>query len=69
MELARALEHWKSISELAWEAERTVEAAVLARLDSAGPGPCSGMIETAARLRADATLAFKNLVELGKVRV
>lgn len=62
-ELAEALEGWKVTAELAWEAERSVESAVVAAL-AGGPGPSADLIERAQRLRVEATLAFERLSQL-----
>lgn len=66
MELAQALERWRSASELAWEAERGVEAAVVALADGKGTAICGDLLAKARQLRADATEAFDSLIRIGR---
>lgn len=63
MNLTDALECWRSASELAWEAERSVEAAVAAALQGRATGVSPNLLESAQTLRAQADQAFETLAK------
>ena len=63
MELAEALERWRSATELAWEAERSLEAAVVDLIDGRG-AICGDLLESARQRRAQANDAFNLLIRV-----